>query len=147
MEKNTHTHTAIIEPLQRKHMEQVILLLQNISVYLPPKYSYDDIWESFINQPNIHSVVATENEEVVGYGAVVIETKIRGGKMGHIEDIVSHPNKRNMDIGKMVVNALYEIAKTKQCYKVSLQCQQHNILFYEKCEYKVSGTAMQRFIQ
>ena len=129
-------------------MEQVILLLQNMSVYLPPKDSFNDIWESFINQPNVHSVVAIENEEVVvGYGAVVIETKIRGGKMGHIEDIVSHPNKRNLGIGKMVVNALYEIAKTKQCYKVSLQCQQHNITFYEKCEYKVSGTAMTRFIQ
>ena len=147
MEKDTQTHTAIIEPLQRKHMEQVILLLQNMSVYLPPKDSYDDIWESFINQPNVHSVVATENEEVVGYGALVIEAKIRGGKIGHIEDIVSHPNKRNMDIGKMVVNALYKIAKTKQCYKVSLQCQQHNIPFYEKCEYKVRGTAMHRFIQ
>ena len=143
---HTHTHTTIIEPLQRKHMEQVILILQNMSVYLPPKESYSDIWESFINQPNVHSVVATENEEVVGYGAVVIETKIRGGKTGHIEDIVSHPNKRNMGIGKMIVNALYEIAKTKQCYKVSLQCQQHNITFYEKCEYKLSGTAMRRFI-
>ena len=145
--KKTHTHTAIIELLQQKHMKQVILLLQNMSVYLPPKDLYDDIWKSFINQPNVHSVVATENEEVVGYGAVVIEKKIRGGKMGHIEDIVSHPNKRNMGIGKMIVNALYEIAKTNQCYKVSLQCQQHNISFYEKCKYKVSGTAMQRFIQ
>ena len=141
------TDTAIIEPLQQKHMEQVILLLQDMSVYLPPKDSCDDIWKTFINQPNVHSVVATVNEEVVGYGAAVIETKIRGGKMGHIEDIVSHPNKRNMGIGKMVVNALYEIAKTNQCYKDSLQCQQHNIPFYEKCEYKLSGTAMQRFIQ
>ena len=145
--KKIHTHTAIIELLQQKHMEQVILLLQNMSVYLPPKDSYNFIWKSFINQPNVHSVVATENEEVVGYGAVVIETKIRGGKTGHIEDIVSHPNKRNMGIGKMIINALYEIAKTNQCYKVSLQSQQHNISFYEKCEYKVSGTAMQRFIQ
>jgi len=128
-------------------MEQVILLIHNMSVYLPPKDAYDDIWESFINQPNIHSVVATENEEVVGYGSVVIETKIRGGKMAHIQDIVSHPKKRNMGIGKMVVNALYEIAKINKCYKASLQCQQHSIPFYEKCEYEVIGTAMQRFIQ
>jgi hypothetical protein len=47
MEKDTHI--AIIEPLLQKHMEQVILLLQNMSVYLPPKESYSDIWESFIN--------------------------------------------------------------------------------------------------
>lgn len=128
-------------------MEQVILLLQNMSTYLPPKDSYDDIWESFISQPNVHSVVVTEKGEVVGYGTIVVETKIRGGKMGHIEDIVSHPNKRNKGIGKIVVNALYEIAKINKCYKVSLQCQQHNIPFYEKCDYKVSGTAMQRIVE
>ena len=139
--------SIIIEQLQRKHIERVILLFQNMSVYLPPKDSYDDIWESFINQHNVHAVVATENGEVVGYGVVVIETKIRGGKVGHIEDIISHTIKQKMGIGKMIVNALYEIAKTNQCYKVSLQCQQHNISFYEKCKYKVSGTAMQRFIQ
>ena len=100
-------HTAIIVPLQRKHMEQVILLLQNMSVYLPPKDSFNDIWESFINQPNVHSVVAIENEEVVvGYGAVVIETKIRGGKMGHIEDIVSHPLNSNVDKIMFIINSL-----------------------------------------
>ena len=142
-----NTHTVIIEPLQRKHLEQAILLLQNMSAFLPPKDSYDEIWEAFVTQPNVHSVVAIENEEVVGYGAVIIETKVRGGKMAHLEDIVSHPHKRNKGIGKIIVNALYEIAKINKCYKVSLQCKQDNIPFYEKCEYKVSETAMQRFIE
>jgi len=147
MEKDTDTHKPIIEALQRKHMDQVILLLQDISPFLLPKDSYDDIWETFINQPNLHTVVVTDNGKVVGYGAVIIETKIRGGKMGHIEDIVSHPNKRNKGVGKIVVNALYEIAKKNNCYKVALQCQKANIPFYEKCEYRLSGTAMQRFIK
>ena len=140
-------HAVTIELLQKKHMKQVILLLQNLSVYLPPEDSYCDIWKSFINQTNVHSVVATENEQVVGYGAIVIETKIRGGKKGHIEDIISHPNKRNVGIGKMIVNSLFEIAKTNQCYKVSLQCHQQIISFYENCEFKLCGKAMERFNQ
>ena len=67
--------------------------------------------------------------------------------MGHIEDIVSHPSKRNAGIGKRIVSALYEIARANSCYKVSLQCQKHNISFYEKCDFKVSGAAMQRFTE
>lgn len=128
-------------------MVQVILLLQNMSSYLPPIDSYSDIWEAFSSQPNVHSVVATEGGQVVGYGVVVIETKIRGGKLGHIEDIVSHPSRRSQGIGRIIIDALYEIARTHECYKVALQCQQHNIPFYEKCGYKVSGVAMQRFAE
>lgn len=139
--------TVTIEPLQRKHMEAVILLLQHISDYLPAEDAYDDIWTSFNSQPNVFSVVATENDTVIGYGSIVIETKIRGGKMGHIEDIVTHPQHRHKKIGKAVVNALYDIAGSKGCYKVALQCQEHNIPFYEKCDYTVSGFAMQRFIK
>lgn len=140
-------YKTIIEPTQQKHMEQVVQLLQAMSAYLPPKESYGDIWQSFINQPHVRSVVATENDGVVGYGAVVFETKIRGGKIGHVEDIVSHPNRRNKGIGKMVVNALYEIARENKCYKVVLQCQQNNVFFYEKCSFNVGGSAMQRFVE
>lgn len=139
-------HMAKVEPIQREHMAEVIMLLQNMSAYLPAEDSYDAIWDVFAAQPNVFSVVAIENEMVVGYGSVVIESKIRGGKMGHVEDIVTHPDRLNKGIGKSVVNSLYEIARSKGCYKVSLQCQQHNIPFYEKCDYKVSGSAMQRFI-
>ena len=140
-------HLVKIEPSQRHHLEQVILLLQNLSNYLPPVSCHEEIWAIFQNQTNVHSVVAIEGDFVVGYGSILIEAKIRGGKMGHIEDIVSHPNKRNTGIGKMIVSALYDIARSKSCYKVSLQCQQHNISFYEKCDFKLSGTTMQRFIE
>ena len=140
-------YKVIIEPLKRQHLEQVILLLQNMSLYLPPVSCHEEIWATFLSQPNVHSVVAIEGDLVVGYGSVLIEAKIRGGKMGHIEDIVSHPDKRNTGIGKMIVGALYNIASSNSCYKVSLQCQEHNIFFYEKCNFKLSGATMQRFIR
>jgi glucosamine-phosphate N-acetyltransferase len=138
---------VMIEPIQQKHIADVILLLQDISIYLPPRELYEEIWETFISQSNVFSIVATHNGKVVGYGSVVIETKIRGGKVGHIEDVVSHSEKRNKGLGKMITDKLFDIAKTNNCYKVSLQCQQQNIQFYEKCEYKRSGTTMQRFIR
>ena len=42
----------------------------------------------------------------MGYGSIVIETKIRGGKMGHVEDIVSHSLFRKKGIGKAVVDSI-----------------------------------------
>jgi GNAT superfamily N-acetyltransferase len=138
--------SVVIEAVRMEHMKEVILLLQNISTYMPPREYYDDIWNSFLNQPNVFAVSAIENGKVVGYGSIFIESKIRGGKVGHIEDIVSEPSRRNGGIGKMLVNGLCDIARLHQCFKVVLFCRQHNVAFYEKCDFKTSGVALQRII-
>jgi glucosamine-phosphate N-acetyltransferase len=146
MTNDTLTHIAKIEPFRREHMEDVIDLLQHMSVFQPPKNDYDNIWATFSAQTHVFSIVAVVNSRVVAYGSIVIENKIRGGKLGHIEDIVISPNLQQKGIGKSLVNSLYEIAKKHGCYKVALQCQQHIVTFYEKCDYKEVGSAMQRFI-
>ena len=127
-------------------MFDVIEMLQQLSEYKPSEKNYLDIWDKFSIQKNIYSLVATIEDKIVGYGSLLIETKIRGGKMGHIEDIVSHLNYKNKDVGKTIVNGLFDIAKREGCYKVSLQCKNNNITFYEKCQFDLSGVFMQRFI-
>lgn len=126
-------------------MSDVIDLLQSLSDFKPDEADHNRIWDDFTAQQNVHSVVAMIDDKIVGYGSVVIETKIRGGKMGHIEDIVSHPDHRKSGIGQAIVNALTQIANNQNCYKVSLQCKDHNIAFYERCGYETCGTAMQKF--
>lgn len=84
---------------------------------------------------------------MVGYGSVVIEEKIRGGKIGHIEDVVSHSLFRKQGLARAVVGALFNIAKANGCYKIALQCKEHNVGFYEKCGFEVSGVAMQIFVE
>jgi len=138
--------TIKIQQLRLEHMEQVIDLLQHISAYRPAKHIYTEIWNTFSAQSNVYSVVALENTNVIGYGSIVIEIKIRGGKMGHVEDIVTSPAYRNREVGRSVMMALFDIAIQNGCYKVALQCQPYNINFYKKCNYDVSGTTMQRFI-
>ena len=132
--------------IERQHMEEVTELLQSMSSFQPKNEEYDDIWKDFKGQSNVHSVVVVEEDVVIGYGSVVIETKIRGGKIGHIEDIVSHTDYRKRGIGKMIVDSLYEIARTEGCYKVVLVSEEHNIPFYEKCGYELYGLAMQRLM-
>ena len=134
-----------IREVQKGDMKEVIGLLQSISVFFPPKNKYSEIWAEFHHQKNVYSVVAIVNKRVVAYGSLVIEIKIRGGKAGHIEDIVSHPNFQNKGLGRSIVNKLYDISLNEGCYKVSLQCKEHNEEFYKKCSYKKSGISMQRF--
>lgn len=139
--------SILIRMMEQTDMAAVIELLQSMSEFKPPQSDYPLIWDSLCQQTNVHSLVASIDEEIVGYGSIVIETKIRGGKMGHVEDIVSHPGFRRKGIGKAVVDALLDVAKANGCYKVALQCKEHNVEFYEKCNYEISGVAMQRFVK
>jgi len=135
-----------IIPIQKKYMHDVIELVQSISEFKPNKDEYNSIWMSYNNQTNVHSIVALIDGKVVGYGTLIIETKIRGGKLGHIEDIVSHNDFRKKGIGKAILESLFEIALDYGCYKVALACMEHNMPFYEKCSYEFYGFSMQRFI-
>jgi len=135
-----------IRAVLQSDMNAVIELLQSISEFKPSKSEYLPIWNSFCQQTNVHSLVAVLDSKIVGYGSIVIETKIRGGKMGHIEDIVTHLDYRNMGMGKLIILQLIKIAEQCKCYKVSLQCHFENIIFYEKCGFKLSGNCMQYFL-
>ena len=136
-----------IRAVVQSDMDAVIELIQSMSEFKPSKSEYLPIWNSFCQQTNVHSLVAVIDNQIVGYGSIVVETKIRGGKMGHIEDIVSHSLFRKKGIGKAIVDALFDVAKVNGCYKVALQCKEYNVKFYEKCGYEVSGLVMQIFVK
>ncbi len=138
--------TVSVVEIERQHMDEVIELLQSLSVYKPNEEEYEIIWNNFKAQSNVYSLVAIKRSVVVGYGSVHLGKNIRDGKIGFIEDIVTHYEYREQGIGKLILDSLHEIAFKKACYKVTLQCKEHNSLFYEKCGYRKSGLAMQNFI-
>ena len=74
----------------------------------------------------------------------MIEVKIRGGKVGHIEDVVVKESNRRKGIGKALVERLVELATAKECYRLSLECQSPNVDFYQNFQFKVSGFSMKR---
>lgn len=135
-----------IFPIKKIYMEEVIELLGSISKFKTNEDDYDLIWDEYKNQPNVFSLIAKIDKNLVGFGAIIIETKIRGGKLGHIEDIVTHKNFRNLGVGKAILDSLYNIAVKKECYQIALACKENNIPFYKKCNYKLHGYYMQRFI-
>ena len=131
-----------IRPLKQADMETVVELLQSNSIYRPNSEDFDIIWQKFSQQQNLHAFVVTKNDIVVGYGCLFVEVKIRGGCVGHIEDIVTDQNYRRIGIGKRLVTHLLQIANEFNCYKAVLQCEENNIPFYEKCGFRQSEFGM-----
>ena len=136
----------VFREIQKNDIAAVFELLKSISDFAPQKNEHDKIWDKFCNQKNVFSLVAVFGGKIIGYGSIIIEIKVRGGKMGHIEDIVTDPNLRKKGVGKLIIDNLFHIAKREGCYKLALQCSQDNESFYTKCGFERSGITMQRFI-
>ena len=130
-----------------KDMKAVIQLLQLISDFSPRKSSYKKIWKKYSSQRNVFGVVAELNGNIIAYGSVVIETKIRGGRVGHIEDIVCSRDKQRQGAGSKILDKLLQISKQKNCYRCSLVRKPNNKKFYNYNRYKDDGRfSMTRFL-
>ncbi|TPX44194.1 hypothetical protein SeLEV6574_g04644 [Synchytrium endobioticum] len=91
-------------------------------------------------------VVEASTENIVGEvsGEVFLERKFLHscGKAAHIEDIVVNSSMRGKSLGKYIIEQLKHIAKETGCYKVILDCAQHNVGFYEKTGFTIKGNQM-----
>ena len=96
----------------------------------------------------IHTIVAVTSGTVIGTGSIFIEPKLihKGGKVGHIEDIVARKGYERAGVGSAVVHDLLGIAKSNGCYKVILSCSRDNIPFYRKLGFHEYETTMRRDI-
>jgi glucosamine-phosphate N-acetyltransferase len=135
-----------VNKIIKEDIYDIIEFLKLMSEFKTSQQEYFDIWNDIFDQNFNHYLAARIDGKIVGIGSVVISTRLRGGKIGHIEDISTLPNHRRKGVGKAIVNSLYEIAKKNGCYKVTLECKKHNVFFYEKCDYDKSGIAMKRNI-
>lgn len=128
-----------------------IELLQQLSVC--DSVSDKDFEERFLELRRYgddHVICVIEDEEsgrIVGTGSVFIEKKFlrNCGKVGHIEDVVVDKEVRGKQLGKRVIEFLIEHAKSVGCYKVILDCNDENILFYEKCGFAKKEVQMAKY--
>ena len=129
-------------------MKVVIRLLKLISDFVPGESEYEKIWKEYSEQNNVFGVVAELDGKVVGYGSIFIETKIRGGRVGHVEDIVCSSDKQRQGIGSKILDKLFEISKKENCYRCSLVRKPQNKIFYNLNHYEDDGRfSMTRFIK
>ena len=86
------------------------------------------------NAAGVRTVVAVESNQVIATASLILEHKFlhRGGTIGHIEDVATHPDHQGKGAGSAVVRALVELARQSGCYKVILSCNDQNLAFYSK---------------
>ncbi|MGZ5489730.1 MAG: GNAT family N-acetyltransferase [Nitrososphaeraceae archaeon] len=92
------------------------------------------IFEKIKKADNIKIFVAIKDSEIVGSITAIIEQKFvhNGGKICHIEDVVTRKGFEKLGIGSVLVEKVLELAIQEKCYKVILNCSEYNSKFYEK---------------
>ncbi len=92
------------------------------------------IFEKIKKADNIKIFVAIKDSDIVGSITAIIEQKFvhNGGKICHIEDVVTRKGFEKLGIGSVLVEKVLELAIQEKCYKVILNCSEYNSMFYEK---------------
>jgi len=131
--------------VERKDLGEVFLLLQQLTEIDYSNRDEKDCWNKFNSNTSSNSIVGLYKDEVIAYGSLVIENKIRGEAAGHIEDIVVDNKARGNNVGVMLIDELIKIGKEKECYRITLFCKEHLIKFYNKNGFDVNSIAMKLF--
>ena len=95
---------------------------------------------------NRYIFILLVNKKVIACGSLFIHNKIHCNNIGIIEDIIVSQNYRTNGYGKLLIEFLVSKAKTFECYKVILGCQDKNIKFYEKSLFHKGGIEMCKFL-
>ena len=98
------------------------------------------------NDRNYRIIIAEDkqNRQVIGTATLLIEQKFihNGGKVGHIEDVVTRKGYEGKGIGKKIIEELIKIATENECYKVILDCNEKVMEFYEKMGFRKHAIMM-----
>ena len=89
-------------------------------------------------------IVIEEDGKLIACGTLLYETKLihNISKVGHIEDVCIKKEYRGKRLGKQLIAYMATLAKEKGCYKVTLYCEDNNVDFYRKCDFKCVGNQM-----
>lgn len=89
-------------------------------------------------------VAAKTDGEIIGSITLLIEQKFihNGGKVGHIEDVVTKNGYEGMGVGRAIVAKALAFAAEMKCYKVILDCSENNAQFYRRMSFKEHGLSM-----
>lgn len=120
------------EDYNKNHLE----LYKQLTIIYPEEISKEQ-YNNFIDNLNEnHQIfVICLDDKIIATITVLIEKKLirQLGKVGHIEDFVVDKKYTGKGLGRKMLNYVVNYCKEKGCYKVILNCDDHNKNFYEKC--------------
>lgn len=117
-------------------------LLGQLTTFVPhTREQYLKRFNAMKSKVDTYFVVVLEDmttNKLVGAATLVVELKfIRGcAKRGIIEDVVVDESLRGKELGKLLLCALIEMGRNLGCYKLSLNCTDDKMTYYEKFGFK-----------
>ena len=139
----------IITPLHKNdYCHGFLQLLEQLTTVDAENISYDDFSTHFDKMESKKTFVIKHNDRIIGTASILIEAKFihKLSSIGHIEDVVVDSNYRNKGIGKLLIDHCIDYAKENNCYKIILNCAEHNIEFYKKCGFNNKNVEMSMYI-
>jgi glucosamine-phosphate N-acetyltransferase len=99
-----------------------------------------------IEENKLYKIFVAESEsgQIIGSITLLVEQKFihNGGKVGHIEDVVTRKEFSGKGVGSALVQKCINVAKDEKCYKVILDCSDANVPFYEKAGFRKHEVSM-----
>ena len=137
---------VIFRKVIKEDLDKVFKILNQLKELNIESIDKELAWNSFNENKSTKSIVGVFENEIVAYGSIVIENKIRGEVAGHIEDIVVDKNYRGRFIGENLIKELINIGKKNSCYRITLFCKENLENFYSRQGFKKSSINMKKYL-
>jgi len=132
--------------IRKSDLDDIFLLLQQLTEINYSSRNKNICWDLFKNNNSSNAIVGVYKDKPIAYGSIVIENKIRGEVAGHIEDIVVAKKYRGKNIGVKLIEKLVDIGKSKNCYRITLLCNESLSRFYNKNGFTSNNIAMKKYL-
>ena len=108
-----------------------------------------DVFNKIKSNPNHLVFVVILDDKVVGSTTLLIEPKFihLGGKVGHIEDVVTRKGYEGMGVASALIKKAIEIAQESGCYKIVLDCEEGLVPFYKKFDFEEKEICMKIYFK
>jgi len=133
-----------IRPLSREDYDRGFLQLlgELTSVGDITREAWDKRFDEMKECKDTYLVTVIEDtalHKIIGATTLVVEKKFihNCGKVGRVEDVVVSDKYRGRQLGKLAVGIMQPLAKKLGCYKVTLNCKDEMVKYYNGLGYKM----------
>ena len=132
----------IIRKLNENDYEEYLELINNFRETTFCKKDFLDILSYIQNNSDIWIIEI--NKKLIACGTILYELKFIHNlcKLGHIEDVCVNSLYRGKNYGTILLNHLVEECHKKNCYKITLYCDEKLENFYKKIGFEKKNIEM-----
>ena len=135
----------VIRNIEYKDLKTVIALTRvTLSNFEPDAAEYTKIWSAFVSQSNVFGFVGVMDSPPLVYCSLLVESKIRGGCVGYIQDFAVIPSHQKRGLGSEMFKFVEKFALDLGCYKLALSSKVENQEFYEKNGFSAQEISMSK---